>query len=393
MTDAGAPLNRLQAIMAKLRAKGGCPWDRQQDIRTLRPYLLEEAHEVLDEMDKVAQGQPWRPLCEELGDLLFQIVFHSQLASELNEFTLADVCNAISDKIERRHPHVFGEQKVEGAEQVLSNWAKLKAEERRKKTGREGSVLDGVPHSAPSLLRAERLTEKASRIGFDWPNLASVRAKLAEELGELSEAISSKERAAIEHELGDVFFALANVARFLGVPPEDAVRAANGRFTSRFHQVEAALQKAGIPFGQATLEEMDRHWNEAKAQEKASPPAVHLPRADVSSVELSVENLSAQQALWDALVPLLGWQKQPSEPGRLRYGSGAWEVTFVGGPKSSAAFWIAAPSREAVLKFFKQIQPLGCKASPPEEMERALGKRCLATQFIDAGSYVWRYAF
>ncbi len=180
MASPGAELERLVQIMARLRAEGGCPWDREQDLRSLRPYLIEEAYEVLDEMDRVGYGGPWQPLCEELGDLLFQIVFHAQLAAEKNEFGMADVARAISDKIESRHPHVFGDLKVEGSAQVLANWAELKAEEKKRKHGSEGSVLDGVPSGAPSLLRAERLTEKASRLGFDWPDLAGVRGKLDE---------------------------------------------------------------------------------------------------------------------------------------------------------------------------------------------------------------------
>src|SRR5262245_265436 len=192
-SSAGAAMERLVEVMRRLRA--GCPWDREQDLRSLRPYLLEEAHEVLDEMDAVAYGRAsWKELCAELGDLLFQIVFHSQLAVEQKAFDFADVANGIADKLERRHPHVFGERKVSGTTQVLENWARLKAAEKRERLGHEGSVLDGVPTSAPSLMRAERLTEKASRIGFDWPSVAGVRQKLAEELGELDRAIERGDR-------------------------------------------------------------------------------------------------------------------------------------------------------------------------------------------------------
>lgn len=270
MSDIGQAVERLAGVMRRLRAPDGCPWDKEQDLRSLRPYLVEETYEVLDEMDRVAYGGPWKPLAEELGDLLFQIVFHAQLAAEQGEFTLADVANAIAEKLERRHPHVFGTERLAGAEQVLQNWAKLKADERLAKTGRAGSVLDGVPSAAPALQRAERLTEKASRIGFDWPDLAGVKAKIAEELGELDVAIASKDRDAIEHELGDVLFAVANLGRKLNCPPEDALRMTNKRFTSRFHRVEEKLQAAGIPFGEATLEVMDRFWDEAKAEEKAA---------------------------------------------------------------------------------------------------------------------------
>jgi ATP diphosphatase len=264
MGTVGEAAERVVEIMRRLRAKDGCPWDQEQDLRSLRPYLIEEAYEVLDEMDKVSYGGPWAPLSEELGDLLFQIVFHAQLASEQKQFGFAEVCNAIADKIERRHPHVFGDQKIHGSEAVLQNWAKLKAEERQKKTGKRGSVLDGVPTGAPSLQRAERLAEKASRIGFDWPDLKGVRAKLDEELNELDEAIAQGSREAIEHELGDVLFSVANLARFLKTPAEDAARQANRRFTQRFQKVERALEERGIGFGEANLEQLEALWQEAK---------------------------------------------------------------------------------------------------------------------------------
>lgn len=266
MSDIGAAVERLVEIMRRLRA--GCPWDREQDLRSLRPYLIEEAYEVLEELDRVSAGGAWAALAEEEGDLLFQIVFHSQLAAEKGQFDLGDVATAVADKLERRHPHVFGEAAVSGAPQVLENWAKLKAKERREKHGHHGSVLDGVPKDAPALQRAERLTEKASRIGFDWPDLSGVKDKLQEELRELDEAVAAKDRAAMEHELGDVLFAMANLARHLGIAPEDALRGANRRFTSRFHVVEQGLERQGIAFGEATLAQMDELWNEAKRAEK-----------------------------------------------------------------------------------------------------------------------------
>lgn len=269
MGDIGNAVERLAIIMQRLRAPGGCPWDREQDVKSLRPYLIEEAYEVLEEMDRVAEGGPWSPLAEELGDLLFQIVFHAQLASEQKQFDLSQVANAIADKLERRHPHVFGEAAAAGTAQVLQNWAKLKADERKQKHGHVGSVLDGVPRDAPGLQRAERLTEKASRIGFDWPDVSGVKDKLKEELGELDEAMASKDKLAMEHELGDVFFALANLARHLGIAPEDAMRAANRRFTTRFHVVEKGLEAQGVPFGEASLDQMNVLWDQAKAEEKA----------------------------------------------------------------------------------------------------------------------------
>jgi ATP diphosphatase len=305
MGRTGTEVERLQAIMARLRATGGCPWDREQTLSSLRPYLVEETYEVLDEMDRVGQGGSWRELCEELGDLLFQIVFHAQLASELGEFELADVAAAISEKITRRHPHVFGDVQVAGAEQVLQNWARLKAEERRLKTGSTGSVLDGVPSAAPSLLRAERLTEKASRIGFDWPDVSGVLRKLQEELLELEEAMGQKDKAAVEHELGDVLFSLANLARHLAIPAEDALRAANRRFTERFHRVEAGLLAQGIPFGEATLPQMDALWEEAKASEAALPRPRHAPRGRLVQLRLAVDEAALD--FWARVAPLLGW--------------------------------------------------------------------------------------
>ncbi len=270
MGNVGTAVERLVEVMKRLRAPDGCPWDREQDLRSLRPYLVEECYEVLDEMDRVSAGGPWKPLAEELGDLLFQIVFHAHLANEQRHFDLADVANAIANKLESRHPHVFGTLKIDGgAEQVLDNWAKLKAEERKKKTGRAGSVLDGVPTGAPALQRAERLTEKASRIGFDWKQLKDVRAKLDEELRELDEAIAQSDRDAVEHELGDVLFSVANLSRWLKTPAEDALRGTNARFTRRFHRVEELLEKAAVKFGEATDAQLDGFWEQAKREEKA----------------------------------------------------------------------------------------------------------------------------
>lgn len=352
MGAAGEQLERLEAIMARLRGEGGCPWDREQDLRSLRPYLIEEAFEVLEEMDRVASGGEWASLCEELGDLLFQIVFHAQLARELGEFSLADVCRAIGDKIERRHPHVFGEWQVRGSEQVLANWAKLKAAERKQKTGREGSVLDGVPRGAPALLRAERLTEKASRIGFDWPSVAGVRAKLSEELAELDEAMASGDRDKLEHELGDVLLALANLARFLKTPAEDALRMALRRFTTRFQHIESALRAEGVALGEATLEHMERHWQAAKAEEKALPPPASVPRAPLAVLRLPVADVAAQRTFWNTAAPLLGWEPERAAEGEAAYGDGGVRLIFTPAATSqvgpAASFTFEAPSVAAV---------------------------------------------
>jgi MazG family protein len=278
----GEEMQRLETIMARLRSENGCPWDREQNLKSLKPYLVEEAYEVLDEMDRVSEGGSWQPLCEELGDLLFQIVFHARLADELGEFKLSDVACAISDKITRRHPHVFAPEQSSDtmdlrtpktADGVLTDWAKLKAEERRQKTGSEGSVLSGVPTAAPALLRAERLSEKASRVGFDWKTAREVRAKLDEELAELDEAMASGNSGEIEHELGDVLFTLATLARHVSTPAEDALRSANRRFTRRFQRVEQRTREMGLGFGEASTEQLERLWQEVKAEEKKSSAA------------------------------------------------------------------------------------------------------------------------
>jgi ATP diphosphatase len=365
----GSELERLVEIMARLRAEGGCPWDREQDLRSLRPYLVEEAYEVLDEMDGIAAGGPWRPLAEELGDLLFQIVFHAQLARELGEFDMADVCRSISDKIVRRHPHVFGERKVSGAREVLANWAELKAAERKEKTGREGSVLEGVPRDAPALLRAERLTEKASRIGFDWPDLSGVRAKLAEELTELDEAIASKDRDALEHELGDVLFSLANLARFLATPAEDALRQAIHRFVARFHQVEAGLKEAQVPFGRATLPQMEALWQKAKAREASVPAPRAATRVPLATLVLPVPSLAQAREFWAKVAPLLAWLELPTKG--LRFSDGGTTYSFEESPeRAPVQVRLQAPSQvvvEALAEALKQ-QGVSAEHAPTEDL-------------------------
>jgi MazG family protein len=256
-------IQRLLAIMERLRAPGGCPWDREQTLRTLRPYVLEETYEVLEAID----AEDVRAHREELGDLLLQIVFQARLREEEGAFGFADVADAISDKLVSRHPHVFGDVQVADAQAVLKQWAALKREEKRARGGGE-SVLEGVPREMPALARADRLTEKASRIGFDWPDAAGARAKVDEELRELDEATARGDREAMEHELGDVLFALANFSRKLDVPPEEALRGTIGRFVARFGHVERELARRGVPHGEATLAEMDALWDQAKELER-----------------------------------------------------------------------------------------------------------------------------
>lgn len=246
--------------MARLRGPGGCPWDREQTLATLRPYLLEETYEVLEAID----SGDVREHREELGDLLLQIVFQAQLTSEAGQFGFAEVAEAISNKLVSRHPHVFGDAQVKDAEGVLKQWAALKRDEKMAR-GKGQSALEGVPREMPALARADRLTEKASRIGFDWPDVGGARAKVDEELRELDAAVAEGDREAIEHELGDVLFAVANVARKLSIAPEEALRGTIARFIDRFEHVERGLVRSGTPHGQATLEQMDELWNEAKA--------------------------------------------------------------------------------------------------------------------------------
>ncbi len=279
MNRIAASVDRLLAIMARLRGPDGCPWDREQTLSTLRPYVLEETYEVLEAIDG---GDP-EAHREELGDLLLQIVFQARIAEEEGRFDFGGVADAISEKLLSRHPHVFGPDArspearpdpaapgVRDSDGVLRQWAAIKKKENEAK-GRGKSVLEGVPRELPGLARAERLTEKASRIGFDWPDAAGARAKVAEELGELDEAIASGNRARMEDELGDLLFATANLARKLGIPPEEALRGTLAKFISRFEYVEEGLARRGVAHGDATLEEMDRLWDEAKALSRQNP--------------------------------------------------------------------------------------------------------------------------
>jgi MazG family protein len=260
MTTATEAMQRLLDIMDKLRDPGGCPWDREQTLRSLTPYLLEEAHEVIEAIEA---GDAVHHK-EELGDLLFQVVFQARIAREEGKFDFAQVCEAISDKLTRRHPHVFGDVSVSGSREVVKNWERIKAEERREKGLTERSAIGGVPVSLPALVRAERLTEKAGAVGFDWPDAKSVLAKVREELGELEGALESGVQGEIEHELGDVIFAVANLGRWVKVHPEEALRATLRRFESRFHFIEAKLRERGKTPQQSDLAEMDALWDEAK---------------------------------------------------------------------------------------------------------------------------------
>lgn len=263
---ASEQLSRLVGIMARLRGPGGCPWDREQTLDSLKPYLVEEAYEVLDAIESGTTDEHR----EELGDLLLQIVFQAEIARERGDWDLAGVIQAIADKLEYRHPHVFGDVQVRDAQEVEQNWARLKAVEKERKKGERVSVIAGVPPAAPGLLRAERITEKASRIGFDWPEVAGVRAKVDEELAELDQAVAAGDAAEVEAELGDVLFSLANLARHLKTPAEDALRGAIRRFEERFRWMEDRLHERGYAAGEAApAGELEDLWEQAKEREAA----------------------------------------------------------------------------------------------------------------------------
>jgi tetrapyrrole methylase family protein/MazG family protein/ATP diphosphatase len=263
----GATYPSLVALMRRLLEVDGCPWDREQDYASLRRYVLEEACEVIDAID----DQDYDGLCEELGDLALQVVFLGELARREGRFGPDDVVRAIVEKLVRRHPHVFGDTEVEGSEEVLQNWERIKAEEKR-----DRGVLDGVPRSLPALQRAQRMSEKVSRVGFDWPDGRGSREKVSEELGELDRAIEGGDKARVEAELGDVLFALVNLARHHGIDAEIALRGTADRFARRFAHVEKRVKERhggfvrgpdGKPLPGPPLDVLDGYWNEAKAEE------------------------------------------------------------------------------------------------------------------------------
>jgi MazG family protein len=262
----GEQFEALVRIMERLRAENGCPWDREQTHQTLKPFLIEEAYEVVEAID---EGDP-KQIMEELGDLLFQVVFHAQLAAERREFTIGQVLAATAEKMVRRHPHVFGDTTASTAGEVLEQWEELKRKERNVVAAAPVSALDGVPRELPGLLRAQRLQDKAARVGFDWPDISGVTAKIEEELGELREAMRSAAPEEIEEELGDVLFSLVNLARFLNLSAEEALRKSIARFSTRFQYIEEALQRDGRYLRETGLEEMERLWQQAKSAHRSS---------------------------------------------------------------------------------------------------------------------------
>lgn len=257
--------HQLLAIMARLRdPKGGCPWDVEQDFSTIAPYTIEEAYEVAE---AIAQND-MAALREELGDLLLQVVFHAQMAQEAGLFSFEDVAHAIGEKMIRRHPHVFSDAEIKTAEAQTANWETIKEAERKTKK-KDARILSDVPSALPALMRAQKLQKRAARVGFDWPDVNGVIAKITEEMLEVDEAIKSGDANHTEEEIGDLLFAVVNLARFQGVDAESALRAANQKFTRRFEAVEDGLAAQNKPFHAATLDEMEALWVAAKEKEHA----------------------------------------------------------------------------------------------------------------------------
>jgi MazG family protein len=295
MLTTGERFERVVGIMERLRAPGGCPWDREQTFDSIKPYTLEETYEVLEAID----NRDWPELAGELGDLLLQVLFYAEIAKEQESFSIDDVIERLSDKLIRRHPHVFGEVKADTAEQVKRNWDALKAEEKKQRHAKENppapdekhSVLAGVSSAMPALLEASKLSSRAAAVGFDWPNVEGLFEKLGEETSELREhlkefpgpgprpqgrgvagsgrtAVPEQLQAKIEEEVGDLFFVLVNIARYLSVDAESALRKTNRKFRRRFQWMEERLCENGRGADQASMEELESLWQRAKAEER-----------------------------------------------------------------------------------------------------------------------------
>ena len=299
MSTTGERFERAVAIMERLRAPGGCPWDREQTFDSIKPYTLEETYEVLEAID----NRDWSELPGELGDLLLQVLFYSEMAKEQGTFSIDDVLDRLSDKLVNRHPHVFGEVKADTSAEVKRNWEVLKTEERKKRdagaNAGEGaqasfkSILSGISSAMPSLLEAHKLSSRAAQVGFDWPNMEGLFAKLAEETSELRQhlqefpapgprpegrgvagsgrqTVPEELRERLEEEVGDLFFVLVNIARYLSLDPESALRKTNRKFRSRFQWMEQRLNESGGTLETASMDELESLWQQAKQQEKQS---------------------------------------------------------------------------------------------------------------------------
>ncbi|HEX9995659.1 MAG TPA: nucleoside triphosphate pyrophosphohydrolase [Abditibacterium sp.] len=252
--------SRLVEIMARLRAPGGCPWDQVQTHESLRPYLIEESAEVLQAIEKRDSAN----LCEELGDLLLQSVFHAQIAQDAGDFTLDDVLNGISDKLVRRHPHVFGDVKAEDAAQVVTNWEAIKKAEKAERGEKTDSVLGEIPAELPALSQALKISKKAAKVGFEWPDEGGVLEKLREETREIEDALQNESTERVAEEIGDLLFTAVNLARWRGINPEIALRDVNRKFIARFEKMEEAAQRDGRKLETLSGQEWEELWNEAK---------------------------------------------------------------------------------------------------------------------------------
>jgi MazG family protein len=270
--SAGEWFEKLVALQARLRARNGCPWDVEQTHRTLRTYLVEETYEVLDALESGDDAK----FANEMGDLLLQIVFHSQIAAEEGRFTVSDVIREVHEKMVRRHPHVFGEKRAKDAAEVLKNWEQIKAQERHAEKAKNGaaaakgekSLLDGVPRMLPATLESLQLTKKAARAGFDWEDAAGIFEKMREECAELRHALDKKESGEVEEEIGDLFFAAVNLARFLKIDPEIALKNANAKFSRRFREMERLAAEKGRAFADVPRGDKEQLWELAKRGER-----------------------------------------------------------------------------------------------------------------------------
>ncbi len=263
-------IQRLREIVAQLRnPEGGCPWDLEQDFRSIAPHTIEEAYEVADAIERA----DYVGLRAELGDLLLQVVFHAQMAEEQQLFDLSDVCQGIADKLVRRHPHVFGDQQVDTPAAVLDNWEAIKAEERAEKN--QSGLLDDVPRNLPALLRAQKLQKRAARVGLDWSSPEAVVARLLDEVDELCDALGREDDAleGAREELGDILFCCTNLARHLDSQSEDLLRAANNKFTARVNEMERLAARAGQQLGEMSEEQLDKLWDDSKRSLQESPQA------------------------------------------------------------------------------------------------------------------------
>ena len=255
----GDAFSQVVTLMDRLLAPDGCPWDRKQTLESLKPYLLEEAYEVVEAIDKKDATEH----CEELGDVLFQVVFHAALQKQ--NFDVADVCSQVVTKMKRRHPHVFGEESVQSAEEVGVLWEKIKAAEQQSQ-GKQRRTLDGIPKSMPALQQCQKMGEKAAKVGFDWPDVAGVREKIAEEMAELDEALAEGNKVHIAHELGDVFFTLVRLASKLNLSAEEVLQQANQRFVKRFYAMEDKVERSGVQLKEIDLATMNQAWQAIKKE-------------------------------------------------------------------------------------------------------------------------------